>query len=71
MAENLVEGYFVITKDNLVFEIKGVIHPRNRVIAYLRYVPTTGMASDSDIGYKKVYELTERETYLQNNYPSY
>ncbi|MHA2352971.1 MAG: hypothetical protein ACXABX_07615 [Candidatus Thorarchaeota archaeon] len=71
MVENLVEGYFVITKDNLVFEIKGVIHPRDRVIAYLRYVPTTGMGSDSDIGYRKVYELTERETYLQNNYPSY
>jgi predicted nucleotidyltransferase len=71
VVENLVEGYFVITKDNLVFEIKGVIHPRDRVIAYLRYVPTTGMGSDSDIGYRKVYELTERETYLQNNYPSY
>jgi hypothetical protein len=71
VTENLVEGYFVITKDNLVFEIKGVIHPRDRVIAYLRYVPTTGTTSDSDIGYRKVYALDKRETYLQNNYPSY
>lgn len=64
---NLVEGYFVITIDGLIFEIKGVVHPRDRVIAYLRYVP----ASDSDTGYRKVYALDKRETYLQNNYPSY
>lgn len=64
---DLVEGHFVITIDDLIFEIKGVVHPRDRVIAYLRYVP----ASDSDTGYRKVYALDKRETYLQNNYPSY
>ena len=67
VTKNLVEGHFVITIDDLIFEIKGVIHPRNRVIAYLRYVP----APDSVIGYRKVYALDKRETYLQNNYPSY
>ena len=64
---DLIEGHFVITIDGLIFEIKGVVHPRDRVIAYLRYVP----ASDSDTGYRKVYALDKRETYLQNNYPSY
>ncbi len=64
---DLVEGHFVITIDDLIFEIKGVVHPRDRVIAYLRYVP----ASDSDTGYRKVYALDKRETYLRNNYPSY
>ena len=67
VTKNLVEGHFVITIDNLIFEIKGIFHPRNRVIAYLRYVPTTNEIS----GYRKVYALDERETYLQNNYPSY
>ena len=62
-----MEGHFIITKDDLVFEIKGIIHPRDRVIAYLRYVPT----SDSNLMYRKVYELDKRETYLQSNYPSY
>ena len=61
---NLVEGYFIITVDGLIFEVKGVIHPKNRVIAYLRYVPVSD-------GYKKIYPLDERETYLQNNFPSY
>ena len=68
MTKNLLEGYFVITVDGLIFEIKGVLHPRNRVIAYLRYVPTK---NDSIVGYRKVYALDEREAYLQENYPSY
>ena len=67
VTTNLIEGHFVITVDGLIFEIKGVIHPRNRVIAYLRYVPT----SESDSRYKKVYALDKREEYLQNNHPSY
>jgi predicted nucleotidyltransferase len=67
VTKNLVEGHFVITIDGLVFEIKGVVHPRDRVIAYLRYVPATNTAS----GYRKVYALDERETYLQSNYPLY
>jgi predicted nucleotidyltransferase len=61
---NLVEGYFIITVDGLIFEVKGVVHPRNRVIAYLRYIPVSD-------GYKKIYALDEREAYLQSNYPTY
>ena len=71
VTKNLVEGHFVITVDGLIFEIKGVVHPRNRVIAYLRYVPTTNKTSDSILGYRKVYALNEREKFLQENYPSY
>lgn len=67
VTKNLVEGYFIVTIDDLIFEVKGVVHPRNRVIAYLRYVPS----KKSDSGYRKVYDLDERENYLQSNYPSY
>lgn len=71
VPKNLIEGHFVTTLDNLIFEIKGIIHPRDRVIAYLRYVPVTSNTSELDTMYKKVYALDERETYLQSNYPSY
>lgn len=64
LTTNLVEGYFIITTDGLIFEIKGIVHPRDRVIAYLRYVPTPS-------GYQKVYDLNERENYLRTNYSSY
>lgn len=71
VPKNLIEGHFVTTLDNLIFEIKGIVHPRDRVIAYLRYVPVPSDTSSSDTMYKKVYALDERETYLQSNYPSY
>ncbi|MFW9962028.1 MAG: hypothetical protein ACFFCX_00505 [Candidatus Sifarchaeia archaeon] len=71
MIKNLIEGYFVITIDGLIFEVKGVVHPRNRVIAYLRYVPIRSEVLESDIRYRKIYALDERQTYLQLNYPSY
>ncbi len=67
VTKNLVEGYFIVTIDDLIFEVKGIVHPRDRVIAYLRYVPR----KKSDSGYRKVYDLDERENYLQSNHPSY
>ncbi|MHA2119439.1 MAG: hypothetical protein ACW98J_11015, partial [Candidatus Thorarchaeota archaeon] len=62
-----IEGYFVRTTDGLVFEVKGVVHPIDRIIAYLRYVPS----SDSKTGFRKVYNLSEREIYLREMYPDY
>ncbi|MGY5863327.1 MAG: hypothetical protein RTV41_01895 [Candidatus Thorarchaeota archaeon] len=67
MPEGPIEGYFVITTDGLFFEVKGVVHPEDRIIAYLRYVPS----SDSNTGFRKVYNLNEREIYLREKYPEY
>jgi predicted nucleotidyltransferase len=67
VLEGPIEGYFVRTTDGLVFEVKGVVHPKDRVIAYLRYVPS----SDSSTGFRKVYNLREREIYLEEKYPEY
>ena len=33
------EGDFLETDDGLIFDVKGVLHPEDRKIAYLRYVP--------------------------------
>ncbi len=65
MEEKLVEGYFVKTSDNLIFEVKGVVHPHDRIIAYVRYVP------NSDSSYRKIYDLREREEYLSNGFLEY
>jgi predicted nucleotidyltransferase len=67
VLEGPIEGFFIITTDGLVFEVKSVVHPENRTIAYLRYVPS----SDSSTGFRKVYNLSERETYLKERYPEY
>ncbi len=69
VPESPIEGCFVITSDNLVFEVKGVVHPENRIIAYLRYVPSE--SPESTTGFRKVYNLNERENYLREKHPEY
>ncbi|TFH11874.1 MAG: hypothetical protein E4H14_00015 [Candidatus Thorarchaeota archaeon] len=70
MLENLVEGYFVKTLDNLIFEVKGVVHPIDRIIAYVRYVPDI-VSSESVLSFQKIYDLREREEYLKDNHSEY
>ena len=70
MLEKLVEGYFIKTLDNLIFEVKGVIHPNDRIIAYVRYVPNI-VSSDSVPRFQKIYDLYEREKYLKDNFSEY
>ena len=70
MEEKLVEGYFVKTSDNLIFEVKGVVHPHDRIIAYVRYVPNLD-SPGSDSSFRKIYDLHEREEYLSNGFLGY
>ena len=70
MLEKLVEGFFVTTSDNLIFEVKGVVHPNDRVVAYVRYIPNF-VSSESIPRYQKIYDLDEREKYLKDNFPEY
>jgi predicted nucleotidyltransferase len=65
--DSISEGYFVRTGENLIFEVKGDIHPRDRLIAYLRYIP----AEENSNKFRKIYDLTKRELYLQEHYPQY
>lgn len=67
---NPVEGYFLITSDNLIFEVKGIVHPQDRIIAYLRYV-SEDSASKSNLHYRKLYDLNERYDYLNSRFPEY
>lgn len=62
-----VEGFFLVTNDNHIFEVKGVVHPKGRVVAYLRYLPDQdgNRVSLSGIRYRKITSLKERENYLQ------
>lgn len=63
----IIEGFFVKTVEDLVFEIKGVLHPKDRYIAYLRYVPSDQL----DGGFTKIYNLVDRQEFLSNRYPTY
>jgi predicted nucleotidyltransferase len=66
------EGDFVESVEGLIFDVKGFIHPEDRVIAYVRYVPDPlGDRVRGDLRYRKIYELNERFRFLSENYPQY
>jgi len=66
------EGDFLETVENFIFDVKGIVHPPDRIIAYLRYVPDEkGGRTRLGVQYRKVYGLKRREAFLRKNAPIY
>jgi predicted nucleotidyltransferase len=66
------EGDFVESSDGLLFDVKGLLHPSDRVVAYLRYYPDNrGTRSRDGVRYVKVYDLTKRRLLLEKRWPRY
>ncbi len=64
------EGDLIKTKSNVVFDVKGLVHPPNKVIAFPRFIPSpNGTRQGKDTLYGKVYSLGDRFKYLQENHP--
>jgi predicted nucleotidyltransferase len=64
------EGDLIRTKSNVIFDVKGTVHPPNKVIAFPRFIPSaTGTRKGKDNTYGKVYSLSERFKYLQESHP--
>jgi len=62
------EGDLIKTENNVIFDVKGLVHPPDRVIAFPRYIPSpTGTRGSGTDMYGKVYNLAERFQYLQQN----
>jgi predicted nucleotidyltransferase len=65
------EGDLIQTWNNVIFDVKGLVHPPNKVIAFPRYIPSpTGTRGSGKDMYGKVYNLAERFRYLQQNTPN-
>ena len=66
------EGDFVETCDGLFFDVKGVLHPPGKTVAYLRYYPDArGSRFRDGQQYAKVYELSERNRLIKKRWPQY
>lgn len=66
------EGDFIESVDGLIFDVKGLVHPPNRVIAYVRYIESpVGDRVRGNKRYLKIYSLSERESFLRACYPHY
>lgn len=67
-----IEGYFVETRESLIFDVKGILHPQKRIIAFLRYYPSpNGVRVRNNTKYSKIYQLSDRFKFLQNHFPQY
>ncbi len=60
------------TFEGLIFDVKGFLHPYDRVIAYLRYYPDVlGSRCRMGVRYNRVYDLGERTKLLKDRWPLY
>lgn len=68
-----IEGDFLETKENgLIFDVKGLIHPKNKIICFLRYYPdSNGERVRKNTRYSKIYDLKERYDFLKKKHPEY
>ncbi len=67
-----IEGFFIETPEHLIFDVKGLLHPPDRTVAYLRYYPCVqGTRARNRVKYAKVYDLNERAAWLAKNYRQY
>jgi len=66
------EGDLLETHEGLIFDVKGIIQPQDRVIAFLRYYPDKdGNRERNGERYKKIYSLKARYHFLKNRFPKY
>ena len=68
-----IEGDYVETKeDHLFFDVKGLHHPNDRKICFLRFIPDIeGDRVRHGISYSKIYDLQQRYTIINEKYPQY
>ncbi|MEM3437852.1 MAG: hypothetical protein QXP55_04905 [Nitrososphaerales archaeon] len=68
----LREGDFIRIYDGTIFEVKGLYHPLERVIAFIRYIKDPiGDRKLNGKSYRKVYSIEERYKILRDKYPQF
>ncbi|MFQ5999425.1 MAG: hypothetical protein ACE5J6_01470 [Candidatus Bathyarchaeia archaeon] len=66
------EGDFIEDLSGLILDVKGLIHPPDRVVAFPRFVPNlAGKRKRANTLYNKVYALSERFALLREKFPQY
>jgi len=66
------EGDFIETFDRNIFDVKGLVHPPRRIVAFIRFTPDQkGERKRGEVTYRKVYPLQERYSLLQEKFPQY
>jgi predicted nucleotidyltransferase len=66
------EGDLIETVDGLIFDVKGLVHPPEKTIAFIRYfVDEKGERKRKQKNYRKIYSLPKRYEWLKQHFPQY
>ena len=66
------EGNLLETLDGNIFDVKGLVHPRDKIVAFIRFTPDPkGERKRGNVRYTKVYPLQERYALLRKKFPQY
>ncbi len=64
------EGELIETVNHVIFDVKGLVHPPGRLIAFPRYIPSPEGRRRGKKGlYGKIYSFSERFRFLEQNMP--
>ncbi|MCS7139552.1 MAG: hypothetical protein N3F04_00015 [Candidatus Nezhaarchaeota archaeon] len=67
-----LEGGYVETSDLLIFTVKGLVHPPDRVVAYLRYVvDPSGDRVRGGVKFRRIYGFDDQISIIKSKYPHY
>ncbi len=70
--QEIIEGFAVETVAGSVFTVKGLLHPPDRVIAYLRYLPDPeGDRERHGTPYRRLYHFQDQWRILRSRFPNY
>jgi len=66
------EGDILKDLNGIIFDVKGLVHPPSKVIAFPRFIPNSdGDRKQKNIAYSKIYNLSERFRFLEQNFSRY
>ncbi|MEM2102413.1 MAG: hypothetical protein QXM22_02730 [Candidatus Bathyarchaeia archaeon] len=66
------EGDLIEDVNGIIFDVKGLVHPPNRVVAFPRFIPhAEGERKRDSVRYSKVYALSTRYGFLKEKFPEY
>ncbi len=67
-----IEGFLIESIEGVIFDVKGLVHPPDKIIAFPRFIPDLkGSRIRKGVRYGKVYGFPERFTFLERTIPNY
>jgi len=67
----MIEAHYVESSNGLLFAVKGLVHPPDAVVAYLRYAPDPeGERNRGETRYRRFYHFKQQEELLRKECPA-